>query len=705
MTRRILKVVYVQPSRYDDEGYIVRYWRGVLPSNTMLCLKALTESIAESGELGVDVEVLVEGFHDAVERVPVARLARQNRRRDTQVVVGLVGVQSNQFARAADLALELRALGLPVIIGGFHVSGVLALQDAPSPELQNLLDHGVSLVKGEVEAPGVLAGILKDVLENHLQDIYDIREAPCLDHAPVPFPSKRDLRRFFSGGHITVDTSRGCPFDCSFCTIINVQGRKMRSRSAPSFLETIASHYRKGITSYFFTDDNFSRSPIWEELLDGIIALREQGMDIRFMMQVDTLAYRLPHFVEKAARAGCYQVFVGVESMNAKNLVAAGKRQNRVEDYVDMVDAWHGSNVLVYAGYIIGFPHDTPDSVHRDIAVLANAVKVDLAAFFMLTPLPGSRDHKHLLDAFVPLDADLNNYDSCHETFAHPNFAPGAWVKTYREAWEHFYTRENIVNTLLRTPRKQYWRSFWTLVYFRYCVLTQTHPMMTGLFPIKGFRRRPAYPREGLGRCLARRIRDFFIGAGCYLKLLYEFEEVWLLTQTTPVPQRNFLAAVRWHWVAAQLRVSQERLEGRCSQAAEALCALFSNTAEQLRCLDAASGKIGVRTKSWLLEKARDVDNYLACFSATTCSWEEIRRAEHFIQESVIGEFECVALWSLGKHLFYTKFFFELVTRARSGKVHIRDLIIALQGIFFEGFLGIRVAFAMFARGFHRSRV
>src|SRR5690606_24167505 len=110
------------------------------------------------------------------------------RRPDTQLLVGLVGVQSNQFARASDLALEFRALGIPVMIGGFHVSGMLATFGEPTPDLQRLLDAGVTLVRGEVDGPGVMAGILRDALEDRLEPLYNITDPPDLFHAPIPKP-------------------------------------------------------------------------------------------------------------------------------------------------------------------------------------------------------------------------------------------------------------------------------------------------------------------------------------------------------------------------------------------------------------------------------------------------------------------------------------------------------------------------------------
>ena len=112
-------------------------------------------------------------------------------------------------------------------------------------------------------------------------------------------------------------------------------------------------------------------------------------MAIDFMMQVDVLAPRIPRFVEKAARAGCVQVFIGMETIRDDNLEAGGKRQNKAADYREMIAAWHGVGVVCHVGYIIGFPHDTYERVMEDVRTLRDELLVDQASFFMLTPLPG----------------------------------------------------------------------------------------------------------------------------------------------------------------------------------------------------------------------------------------------------------------------------------------------------------------------------
>ena len=137
-------------------------------------------------------------------------------------------------------------------------------------------------------------------------------------------------------------------------------------------------------------------------------------MNFNFVIQVDTLCHRIPHFIEKAAEAGVRRVFLGLENINPDSLIAAKKKQNRIAEYRTMLLAWKAVGCFTYAGYILGFPNDTPESIVRDIKIIQRELPLDLLEFFCLTPLPGSEDHKKLLKAGVPMDPDMNKYDLEH---------------------------------------------------------------------------------------------------------------------------------------------------------------------------------------------------------------------------------------------------------------------------------------------------
>jgi radical SAM superfamily enzyme YgiQ (UPF0313 family) len=538
---RQLKIILIKPSKYDDEGYVIRHWRGVLPSNTLACLYSLTEDVKRRVALGPGVRIDIEIFDESVQKIPVDRILRARRTPSARTIIGLVGVQSNQFPRAADLARRFRQGGMPVMIGGFHVSGTLALFPGGSAEIQELIDLGVTVVKGEVE--DTWADILRDALHDRLKPVYDfLSEMPALSNQPVPKPLGSYLKRFVAAKFGTIDCSRGCPFNCSFCTIINVQGREMRVRSAQSLEQAIRENYRlHGTDYYFFTDDNFARNTNWREVFDMLMRLRSEGIEIKFMMQVDTQSYKNPGFVSMAAGAGCSQVFIGMESINPKNLKASGKGQNRVEDYRNMIKAWHDAKIDTHVAYIIGFPYDTPESVPEDIERLKRELGVQQASFFMFTPIPGSRDHANMVRAGEWMDPDLNKYDSFHETMLHPNFKPGEWYATYRKAWESFYSFDYMREVLAQSNPENYWNNLRNFIWYRNSAfIEQGHPMIHGFFRLKDRKeRRPGFPVEPRLRHYWRRFHEVRKLTRSWLSLLLEMEELWLQTRKRSEAEKN----------------------------------------------------------------------------------------------------------------------------------------------------------------------
>ena len=167
------------------------------------------------------------------------------------------------------------------------------------------------------------------------------------------------------------------------------------------------------------------------------------------MLQVDTLCHRIPNFIEKAARAGCTAIFLGLENINPESLMGAKKRQNKIWEYRDMLLAWRKQHVMTYAGYILGFPTDTPESIARDIEIIKKELPVDILEFFYLTPLPGSEDHKNLYMKGVPMDPDMNKYDLEHACTAHPIMSKEAWTQVYADAWKRYYTDAHV-ETIMR---------------------------------------------------------------------------------------------------------------------------------------------------------------------------------------------------------------------------------------------------------------
>ena len=539
---RALRVVLIKPSKYDDEGYVIRFWKGVLPSNTLNVLSGLTEDVKQRRVLG-DIDIQVEAFDETAEKIPVKQIVRWSRHPATKLVVCLVGVQTNQFPRALDLGKQFRSHGIDVIMGGFHTSGTINMLGEHEPDIQELFRESIIVVSGEVE--GYWGGILADVLNGQLKPLYsfaqDLKSLVDIEKAPLPVMSPKTMRHFARPSFGTVDTSRGCPFTCSFCTIINVQGRTMRERSPECIAELVRKNYLEhGIDFYFFTDDNFARKKLWRETFEAIIRLRKEGIKISFMMQVD-LARKHKDFVRLAAEAGCTQVFIGMESVNPENLKAEGKGQNKVEGYVDIIREWHDAGVVIHAGYIIGLPFDTKEQVGRDIQYLVDVVQPDQASFFMLTPLPGSHDHLEMKKRGEWMDPDFNKRDSFHATTSHPTMTAEEWTQAYEDAWKSFYSKENLTKILSRWNHNP--KIYWNLVniylwYKNAALIEKEHPMIAGFFRLKERRsRRPGFSIDALPVHLWKRTKEVFRLFLSWARFLKEMEEIWL--QTRPRSERE----------------------------------------------------------------------------------------------------------------------------------------------------------------------
>ena len=528
--RRTVRVYFIKPSQYDQDGLVLRFRWGVIPNNTLTVLAALNEAFAASHP-SIDVQtVLWDELVDGA--VGVDTLAMRRRRADAdgvEVIIGLAGIQTGQYPRARDIALQCKQLGLTVVAGGFHISG-----DAPSREFLAAL--GVTVVVGEAETTWGL--LLDDYLRGTLQRSYQVADGlrartgqgtitvPEIGDVPLPAIDARYLTRFFNPTLSTIDTARGCPFACSYCAVKNVMGRTMRARDPDRVVQWVRdAHDRHGIRSLFLVDDDLYRSPCWEPLLTGLAALRRDGRNLSFMMQADVESavyaavpdgaldtprqQRSRRFVELAAAAGCYAVFIGFESFNSANLDRTLKVQNQPPEdrhvrtaepaaaharvkvrYRTTVDNWHRAGVAVHAGYMIGLPFDGRGSgaaAARDLTDIG----VDIASFFPYTPLPGTEDYDAAYAAGAIVERDFNAWDCLHVVNRHPTLTPAEVYREYCDAHRGFYTWTRLLWSLATgygvaglSPAARY-GMLTQQIYYTYAYRRGWHPMMGGIWRVR----------------------------------------------------------------------------------------------------------------------------------------------------------------------------------------------------------------------------
>jgi hypothetical protein len=497
-TKTTFTVVLIKPTHYDDDGYPIQWVRTVMPSNTLAALNGLLMDCAERQVLGGNVDIQIWPIDETNTRIQPAKIITEITARGGRGMIGFVGVQTNQFPRTVDLAGAFLDAGLPVMIGGFHVSGCVSMLPKLPPEIQAAGEMGISFFAGEGEDRR-LDEVLRDAWAGKLKPMYDhMKDLPGLEGQPVPFLDKTTIGRT-QNDYTSFDLGRGCPYQCSFCTIINVQGRKSRFRDPDDLEAIVRANAAQGVYKFFVTDDDLARNRNWEAHFDRLIALRAQGFPVKMTIQVDMLVHKIDGFIEKACQAGVERVFFGLENINPDNLLAANKRQNKITEYRGMFQEWrkHGASIL--AGYILGFPGDTRESILRDVEIVKNELPIDILEFFFLTPLPGSADHQQLDREGVWMDADPNKYDAAHRVTKHPKMSDADWDAAYRDAWFAFYTPDHIARIARRScaQQKKGININEVVEFFLAYKVDGVHPLEGGIVRRKVRRdRRPGLPRE-----------------------------------------------------------------------------------------------------------------------------------------------------------------------------------------------------------------
>src|SRR3984885_6887154 len=192
--RRRFPIVLVKPAHYDDDGYVIRWFRSPMPANSLASVYGLLDDCAQRKILGPDVDIDIVAIDETNTRVRVPQIIRDMHANGNFGFVGLVGVQSNQYPRSLHIAKPLRAAGIAVIIGGFHVSGMLAMFDTIGPDLQEALDMGVTLFAGEAE--GRMDEVLRDAAKGALKPLYNyINDLPALEETVTPFLPGNSVRK------------------------------------------------------------------------------------------------------------------------------------------------------------------------------------------------------------------------------------------------------------------------------------------------------------------------------------------------------------------------------------------------------------------------------------------------------------------------------------------------------------------------------
>lgn len=414
-----LRVVLIKPSKYGPDGVLDRYRVGYLPNATLYHIASLTPAVIR----GVPVEVRTI---DEYVYTDLDYLRLLHAEAGVTTLLALVGVQSHQFHRALDLAAYARAHGVEhCVIGGPHPM---------TCDTSMLQGKGVSFALAEAEL--IWERILNDALDGELQGCYgaDQRWASTLDGPIINPPPPEDLERYWSR-MLGIYPVRGCPYRCNFCSVIKISGRQVRSPNIETTIESLKRAEAAGVERIIFVSDNFNKFPEVNDLLEAMIA---EKLKLRFFCQCDTQIAKQPELVELLGKAGCFEIFLGVESLNRETLKAMHKHHNRPEQYKQIIEMCAESGVPTHFSNIIGFPNQRGEDIREHLDALKE-IGPPVASFYILTPIPGTEQYDDYRRDDLLVDTNLDRYDTTCLTWNHPHMSREEVADWLFWCYERFY--------------------------------------------------------------------------------------------------------------------------------------------------------------------------------------------------------------------------------------------------------------------------
>jgi radical SAM superfamily enzyme YgiQ (UPF0313 family) len=399
-----------------------------MPLNLAICATV-------AGQAGWDVEIVDENVTDTLHR-PVA---------DVQAVG--IGAMTTQAKRAYALGDAYLALGVPVILGGIH----------PSALPQEALEHATCVCKGDAEAtlPRALADIEARLAgpapgpgAETAKRIYDWRDCP---DAPIASPRKDLLNPKDYLVFNPIQTTRGCPHGCTFCTTPAVFGRKFRQRAIGDIVEEIRqAKQRFGTGTFIFSDDDVAGNHGWAmELFEALRPLK-----IRWASQCDILISTSDKLLAAMRDSGCIGVILGLESPKAGTLLEAGKRYAKADEYLPRIRKIQSYGISIWGSFIFGFDSDDWRDC-RDAVRFAQRAELCMSCYPILTPYPGTEIFHQYEAQGRLVTRDWDKYNGATVVYQPARISPEQLRHAQMAAFCEFYAPASALRRLKLWPFKR----------------------------------------------------------------------------------------------------------------------------------------------------------------------------------------------------------------------------------------------------------
>ncbi len=340
--------------------------------------------------------------------------------------VDLVGITvlSKTALRAYQIADAYRQIGIPVVLGGIHSTAL--------PE--EAKDHADSVVIGEAEE--VWPHLIEDVRKGSPKPFY---QSGRTELANIPIPNREILPKRGYFPLDVVQTARGCPFHCEFCSVQKFFGEAFRFRPISQVVEEIRHLPHRWM---MFSDDNILGNPSYSrELLNALIPMKK-----KWFGQVSLSGLKNLEQIEKLAKSGCVSLFIGFESLSKPNLLKCRKFQNDPSEYREIIDTLHRYGIAISGSFIFGFDEDDPSVFEKTVSFAVQA-KLFSSVFMILTPYPETafyhrvkKERRLIQDRWWLLERPED---------AAPFFLPVKMrredlLKGWKYAWKEFYSFSSI---------------------------------------------------------------------------------------------------------------------------------------------------------------------------------------------------------------------------------------------------------------------
>jgi radical SAM superfamily enzyme YgiQ (UPF0313 family) len=409
-----MKILLIHPKRRDKHNYVGRF-KAYIPPLTLPVIAGLTPK-------DVDIELCDE----SVEEVDFNTDAD---------LIGITGITS-QINRGYEIADIFREKGKKVIMGGIHVSAMP----------HEAKDHADSILIGEAE--DLWEGIIEDFQKGCLEKEYKAETYTDFKKLVIPRYDLLKLNRYRSSSgtnipRLPLQSTRGCPFNCKFCSVTKFWGPKIRTKPLENIEKELLQIKSLGTNRIFFTDDNFIANISYTKKLLDLL----KKHDFSWICQVSTNIYQYEDLIAEMSKAGCSSVYMGIETFSEENLENINKKFNKMADYKKLFKLFNKYNIRVTASMMIGLDGDTRETLEDMVQQLIR-LRVSYAVFYTLMLLPGTQLREQFIKENRIKDHNWDHQNGTVVTFQPKFFQIEELQDYYWELYNKFYSYQSIIRRI-----------------------------------------------------------------------------------------------------------------------------------------------------------------------------------------------------------------------------------------------------------------